>query len=296
MIHDAIIIGGSYAGISAALQLARARRKVLVIDSATPRNRFASHAHGFITHDGRPPREISSAAKQQLMQYPTVDWVEGQAERASGGADGFVVEAGGNTYEGRRIVLATGVKDELPPIPGLVERWGQNVFHCPYCHGYELDEGRIGVLAVSPASLHHALMLPDWGETTLLLNSAFEPDGAQLARLAARGVTIERERVRGLFGKGADVDLADGRVLSLDGLFVAPAIRPSSPLGEQLGCKSEPAPLGHFLAVDPMKQTSVPGVFACGDTARAAGNVALAVGDGAMAGASVHRTLMFGLG
>lgn len=294
--YDAVVVGGSYAGISAALQLARARQKVLVIDSGEPRNRFASHSHGFITHDGRAPSDISRQGRAQLMQYSTVEWVDAKAERASGAADAFAIEAGGRTYEARRVVLATGLKDELPKIPGLADGWGQHVFHCPYCHGYELNQGRIAVLAVAPVSIHHALMLPDWGETTFLLNGAFEPEDAQLAELAARGVTVECAGVSALIGRRADVELADGRVLPFDGLFVAPHIAPASNIAAQLGCEMEAAPIGHVVRAGSMKETSVAGVVACGDVSRAAGNVALAVGDGAMAGAMTHRTLMFGLG
>lgn len=293
MTFDAIIIGGSYAGLSAGLQLARARQKVLVIDNAKPRNRFAAHSHGFITHDGRPPREISQEARLQLMRYPTVTWVDAHANRASKTERGFSVEAAGQAYEGRRIVLAIGVSDDLPKIDGLSERWGRSVFHCPYCHGYELEQGRIGVLAVSTLSMHHALMLPDWGQTTFFLNDAFQPDEPQLAQLARRGVTIERSRVLRISGERADMHLSDGRIISLDGLFTATATEPSSPLAKQLGCEFDEGPMGPFIRTNEMKETSVPGVMACGDVARAAGTVALAVGDGAMAGAATHRSLMF---
>lgn len=289
---DVIVIGGSYSGLSAALQLARARQKIMVIDAGQPRNRFASHSHGFITHDGRNPGEISHAAKLQLQKYPTVLWLDAYAHNAAKTERGFTVEAAGQIYETKRIVLAMGVSDGLPKVEGLEERWGKSVFHCPYCHGYELDQGRIGVLAVAPMSIHHALMLPDWGTTTFFLNGAFEPDETQLAQLAKRGATIERSRVLRMSGH-ADMHLEDGRVITLDGLFTATATKPSSPIAEQLGCAFDEGPMGPFIKTNEMKETSVPGVMACGDAARAAGSVALAVGDGAMAGAATHRSLMF---
>ncbi|RYG27713.1 MAG: NAD(P)/FAD-dependent oxidoreductase [Burkholderiales bacterium] len=289
---DAIIIGGSYAGLSAALQLARARQKILVIDAGQPRNRFAAHSHGFITQDGRNPREISHEARLQLKKYPTVLWLDAYAQSAAKTQDGFTVEAAGQVYETRRIVLAMGVSDGLPAVEGLAERWGKSVFHCPYCHGFELNEGRIGVLAVSPLSMHHALMLPDWGQTTFFLNEVFEPDAAQLAQLAKRGAAIERSRILHVSGH-ADMHLHDGRIVPLDGLFTATATKPSSPIAEQLGCAFDEGPMGPFIRTNEMKETSVPGVLACGDAARAAGSVALAVGDGAMAGAATHRSLMF---
>jgi thioredoxin reductase len=297
MNFDAIVIGGSYAGLSAALQLARARRKILVMDSGQRRNRFAEHSHGFLGQDGRAPGVIAADARAQLMAYPSVAWVDAKATTGQGDVNEFTVSTeGGAHYQSRRIILAAGVVDTLPDVPGLTERWGKHVFHCPYCHGYELDQGRIGVLASSEMSMHHALMLPDWGSTTLFLNGAFTPDADQLMQLMQRGVTIEREPIRQLSGTSIDVELADGRVIPLDGMFTLTRTSPASPLGAQLGCVIEDGPMGPFLQTDMFKETTVPGVFACGDMARATGSVALAVGDGAMAGVGAHRSLMFGTG
>jgi thioredoxin reductase len=294
MVYDVIIIGGSYAGMSAAFPLVRARRNVLIIDGGKRRNRFASHSHGFLTQDGVAPDVIAAQAGVQLAAYPTLNWVEGNAASAEKTGDGFAVTLeDGRGYAGRRLILAHGVTDTLPEIAGLQERWGQSVFHCPYCHGYELDQGRIGVIGVAPMSMHQALMLPDWGQTTFLPNGAFEPDADQLAQLAARGTALETGKIAEITGR-ADVRLTDGRVLSFDGLFVASIVAPSSPIAEQLGCAFEELPNGRQIVTDEMKQTNVPYVFACGDAARAAGSVPLAVGDGAMAGAACHRTLMFG--
>jgi thioredoxin reductase len=297
MSFDAIVIGGSYAGLSAALQLARARRKVLVMDSGQRRNRFAEHSHGFLGQDGRAPGAIAADARAQLMKYPTVEWVDATATDGSGVVNDFTVSAESDArYQARRIILAAGVVDTLPDVPGLAERWGKHVFHCPYCHGYELDQGRIGVLASSDMSMHHALMLPDWGSTTLFLNGAFTPDADQLMQLMQRGVTIEREPIRQLSGASIEVELTDGRVIPLDGMFTLTRTSPASPLGAQLGCAMEDGPMGPFLQTDMFKETTVSGVFACGDMARATGSVALAVGDGAMAGVGAHRSLMFGTG
>lgn len=294
MTHHAIIVGGSYAGLAAALQLARARRRVLVLDEGIRRNRFAAASHGFLGQDGRPPGAIATDARAQLMAYPTVTWVGRRAERAERTRTGFrIIDADGESHEAERLVLATGVVDDLPPVPGLAERWGRHVFHCPYCHGYELMEGRIGVIAASPRAMHHAVMLPDWGPTTLLLNGAFEPDADQRAQLERRGVTVEAGSIREIGGEKADVVLADGRVLPFDGLFTQPWTRMASPLAEQLGCALEQGPQGPFIRTDALKETSIPGVFACGDAARAAGSVALAVGDGSMAGTAVHQSLIF---
>ena len=292
--YDAVIIGGSYAGLSAALQLARARRNILVVDEGRRRNRFAAHSHGFLGRDGRDPAAIAADGKSELLRYPTVTWLDGRAEDARSTDTGFIViDATGRSHDTRNIVLATGVNDILPDVPGLAERWGRHVFHCPYCHGYELDRGHIGVLATSSVSMHQALMLPDWGQVTFFLNGTFEPSTEELEQLAAREVTVERARVRELTG-AVEVVLEDGRSIALAGVFTAATTEVASPLAARLGCDFEEGPLGSCIKTDPMKATSVPGVFACGDAARGAGNVAFAVGDGAMAGAATHRRLMFG--
>lgn len=293
MDYEAIVIGGSYAGLSATLQLARARRRVLVVDQGLRRNRFAQHSHGFLTQDGEDPAAIAAKARAQVAAYPTVEWIGDRAEAAARGEDGFAVSIGDRRVTGKALVLASGVKDHLPEIEGVRERWGKSVFHCPYCHGYELDQGPVGVIAVSPMSLHHGLMLPDWGPTTLLLNGAFEPDEQARQELAQRGAAIETVPIASIEGH-ADVVLRDGRRLSFAGLFTMPRTDIASPIAQQLGCALEEGPMGFFIRTDAMKQTSVPGVLACGDAARAAGSVALAVGDGAMAGAAAHRYLMFG--
>lgn len=294
MHHDVIIVGGSYAGLSAAMPLVRARRSVLVIDAGQRRNRFADHSHGFIGRDGWSPAAIAEEARDQLLNYPTVSWRSGVAASARKTNEGFEVTLDdGAVASASRLILATGVVDAVPDLPGLRERWGQSVFHCPYCHGYELNQGSIGVLALSPLALHHGLILPDWGPTTLFLNDMFEPDEAQTEALRARGASIERGAVTRITGDRADVELADGRVFHCEGLFIQAPSAPASPLAAQLGCAMEESPMGIHIGTDAMKQTSVPGVFACGDTARAAGSLPLAVGDGTMAGAAAHRSLMF---
>ena len=293
MEYDVIVIGGSYAGLSAALQLARARRRVLVVDAGVRRNRFASATHGFLTQDGSDPGEVAAEGRAQLMDYQTVDWLSASVESAAAADGGFAVSVPGREpLFGRGLVLATGVRDHLPDVPGLAERWGRRVFHCPYCHGYELQQGPVGVLATSPHSVHQALMLPDWGPTTFFLNGVLEPDREQAAALKARGVTIEPGRVERVAGEVLDVVMQDGRAVPLQGLFLAPRSVLASPLAAQLGCELEEGPLGTFIRTDRTQATTVSGVFACGDAARMAGTVALAVADGAMAGVAAHRRLM----
>ncbi|MCE4554194.1 NAD(P)/FAD-dependent oxidoreductase [Roseateles cellulosilyticus] len=293
---DFAVIGGSFAGLSAALQLARARRQVLVVDAGQRRNRFVDAAgltsQGFLSQDGVAPADIVAQARAQLLRYPSVQWLDGTADDARVSADGRLTFRVGDTAIGAgRLILATGVRDILPPLSGLAERWGRSVFHCPYCHGYELDAGDIGIIAATPQAQHHALMLPDWGRTTLFLNGVYTPSDEERAHLARRGTRVEHVPVVRIDGE-ADVVLADGRVLHMAGLFTQPRTAMSSPVASQLGCAMTEGPMGPFIQVTPMQETSVPNVFACGDAARATGNVALAVGDGVMAGFGAHRSTM----
>jgi len=293
MHHDVIVIGGSYAGMAATLQLVRARRSVLVIDAGERRNRFAKHSHGFLGQDGVPLGEIAANARRQLEAYPTLAWLDGRAEAVSGRVDDFTVTiVDGESHRCRRILLASGVTDQLPPIAGLAERWGKAVFHCPYCHGYEIGQGRIGIIGTGPMSIHQAELLTDWGDVTLLVNEVVELSRDARTTLERRGVTIEEAPIDTLEGH-ADVAMVDGRLLRFAGLFTATRTVPSGSLAEAMGCALEVTPIGTQLRTDAENKTSVPGVFACGDVTRTPHSVSLAVGNGAMAGAQVHRSLLW---
>src|SRR5581483_4474373 len=192
MRYDAIIIGGSFAGLSAAMYIARARRSVCIVDTGAPRNRFAAHAHGFFAQDGHEPSSILATARSQVAAYPSAGFVRNEARSAAAEPDGFSVTlATGEVLASARVVLAFGVSDELPLIPGLAERWGKSVLHCPYCHGYEFSGQRLGVLNISATSIHQAMLIADWGPTTFYLNGGSEPDAASLAQLQNHGVTVE---------------------------------------------------------------------------------------------------------
>ena len=289
---DAIIIGGSYAGMSAALQLVRARRNVLVIDSGLPRNRNSLAAHGFIAREGLPPAEIAAKARAELMAYPTLTWLEGRATHAKVLEEGVSFEVScddGSKFMGDRLVLAYGVTDTLPDIEGLSERWGRSVFHCPYCHGYEIYEGNIGVIGCSKdGGAGQAVLLCDWGNITLFCPNPDGIDPEQRERMDACGVTIESTAIQRVEDT-ASVVLADGRKITLDALFLLPQSRLSCDLAEQLGCELLDA---GCIVADSAKQTTVPGVFTCGDAGRMAGSIALAVGEGALVGVAVHRSLL----
>lgn len=291
MQHDVIVIGGSFAGMAAALQLVRAHKSVLVIDAGEPRNRFASRSHGFLGQDGVVPGEIGAQARRQLQAYPTLSWIEDRADAVAGQVGSFTVTtAAGGLHHGRRVLLAIGVADQLPPIDGLAERWGKAVFHCPYCHGYELGKGHIGVIATGPMSAHQAQFLTEWGQVALLVNQAMALGADARSELKSRGVAIDEVPIERIEGH-ANVRMADGRLLTFAGLFTAAPCSPCGTLAASLGCALEETPLGLQVRIDADGKTSVPGVFACGDVARAPHSVSLAVGSGAWAGAQIHRSL-----
>ncbi|RQT04106.1 NAD(P)/FAD-dependent oxidoreductase [Burkholderia contaminans] len=298
--HEVIVIGGSFAGLSAAMQLARARRGVLVIDAGRPRNRFASHAHGFFGQDGKPPAQIVDEAAAQLAAYPTVQRIAGDVRTAERDADGrfHVTLADGSRASTDRLILATGIRDELPALPGLAERWGVSVLHCPYCHGYEVSGQRLGVLASHPLSVHQAILIPDWGPTTWFTQGVVDANEEEAALLDARGVRIERSPVVEILGDAPRIEalrLADGQVVPVDALFVGAHTAMASDLAQQLGCAFDDGPLGPVVRVDAMKQTSVAGVFAAGDASTPMTNATFASASGVMAGVAAHRSLIFGL-
>lgn len=297
MHYDAIIIGGSFAGLSAAMYIARARRTVCIIDTGSPRNRFAAHSHGFFTQDGSAPGAMIAAARSQVAAYPGATFIDEEAIGAAREPDGFSVKlATGEVLESARLVLAFGISDELPAIPGLAERWGTSVIHCPYCHGYEFSGQRLGVLRVSPMSVHQAMLIAEWGPTTFYLNGASEPDDESLAQLQKRGVAIEPAPVRALHGDGAKlsaIELVDGRTPEVDALYVGPRTRLNSEMAQQLGCELEEGPFGSIIKTDGLMMTTASDVFAAGDITRFAHNVTWASADGVMAGTAVHRSLVF---
>jgi thioredoxin reductase len=298
MDHDAIIVGGGFAGLSAATYLARGRRSVAVIDSGRPRNRFADEAHGFLGRDGSDPRTILNAAQRQLEAYPGAARIEGQAVAARAEEGGFAVDlAGGEILRARKLVLAFGLSDTLPSLPGIEERWGKTVLHCPYCHGIEFSDLPLGVLYRSPMSVHQAMLIAEWGPTTLYLNGEPLLDAESSSKLSDRGIRIEEAPILALEGEGpslSGLSLAGGRRSEINALYVAPHSCLNSPLGEQLGCVIDEGPLGPIIRTDGDRMTTVPGVYAAGDIARAPHSVSWAVADGVTAGTAAHRALVFG--
>ncbi|CAM4427502.1 NAD(P)/FAD-dependent oxidoreductase [Deinococcus marmoris] len=295
---DALVIGGSYAGLSGAMQIARSGRPVCILDSGQPRNRFAAHSHGFFGQDGQAPRQMIAQARADLARYPNVTFLDTRATIASREDDSFsVTTARGETLHAQKLLLAYGVVDILPDVSGLEERWGITALHCPYCHGYEVKGEQLGVLNVGPLSTHQVLLISDWGPVTFFLNGQPPPDDVILAKLTERGVKIETGLVTTLEGDSpalSGVRLEDGRLIPLAALFLGSRIRFASDIAGQLGCATEEGMQGPLLAVDMFKQTTVPGVYAAGDITLRMSNASMAAADGVFAGACLHQSLIFG--
>ncbi len=236
-------------------------------------------------------------ATAQVEAYPTVTFTQGKAVSGSGEIDNFAIELdSGEIVEGRRLILAFGISDELPDIPGLAERWGNSVIHCPYCHGYEFSDRQLGVLNMSPMSVHQAMLISEWGSTTFFIDKGLEPDAEAFAELERRGVKIERSPVRALHGEGIDIseiELEDGRLVPLNALYIGPRNWLNSQIADTFGCAMDELPLGRTIQTDGLKTTTVPGIFAAGDITRGAHSVAWSVADGVTAGTAAHRSLVF---
>jgi thioredoxin reductase len=297
--EDVIVVGGSYAGLSAAIYLARARRKVLVIDRGLPRNRFSSYSHGVLCHDGRPGSEILETARTQFSKHPTAEFRSAEVRSIVNrpGPLSFEVEtSGGDRFLGRHLILATGLHDERPPIEGLEERWGKSVFHCPYCDGFEFGGGPIGVLATLPLSIHFAEIVAEWGDLTLFTGGKVSVEGPEKSRLIQRGIRIVDTPVAALEGDSdgrlAGVRLEGGGRVPIRALFIATLFRQSAPLARDLGCEIVQTPRGPIVKTDESKLTTVAGVYATGDMARPTHSIPFAASDGATAGTGAHQSLV----
>jgi thioredoxin reductase len=288
--HDVIIIGGSYAGLAAAMQLGRARRDVLVIDGGKRRNETVEHAHGLLGFDGEAPAVIAARGREQVRKYSTVKFVEGDVTSATreGEGEGFAVRTKDASFTSRKLILATGVRDELPEIPGLRERWGKTVFSCPYCDGYERNMGRLGVIASGDIVAHYPKIVSQWGSETILFSDAPE---------APPGILLERAPIAsvGDAPAGIAVTTQSGERYELAGLFVGSHVKLPGDFAKTLGLELDVFPHGSFYKTDTRTaETSVPGVFAAGDASTPLHALAFAIAAGARAGIGAHASLVFG--
>lgn len=295
--YDVVVVGGGAAGLSGALTLARARRSVLVVDAGAPRNAPAAGVHGLLGHDGVPPGVLLERGRAEVRGYGG-EAVTGEVVGATREDGGFAVAlAGGQVVRARRLLVATGLVDELPDVPGLRERWGRDVVHCPYCHGWEVRDRAIGVLATGPMAVHQALLFRQWSADVVLLAQGVELAAEQREQLAARGVDVVPGDVAGVEvvdDRLAGVRLADGRVVAREVVAVASRMVARTGLlaGLGLGTVEHPMGVGEHVPVDPTGRTAVPGVFAAGNVSDLVAQVGAAAAQGAWVAAQVNFDLV----
>lgn len=291
--YDVIIIGGSYAGLSAAMALGRSMRKTLIIDSGKPCNRFTPHAHNFITHDGKVPADIAADAKKQVLKYPGIEFLEELAVSGKQVENGFEITIGsGGSFGAKKLVIATGVVDELPAIKGFEECWGKSVVHCPYCHGYEIRDQQLGILANGDMAFEFGRMISNWSKRLILFtNGAATLSAEQSDKLAQNNIRIIETPLQELKhseGYLKNILLDDGEEVALDALFAKVPFSQSSSIPADLGCAFTDH--GH-LQVDDLQRTNIRGVYAAGDATTMFRALAAAVAAGSKAGAMVNKEL-----
>ncbi|MGB3485987.1 MAG: NAD(P)/FAD-dependent oxidoreductase [Mycobacterium sp.] len=302
---DCVIVGGGAAGLSAALVLGRARRRVLLVDNGQQSNNAAHGIGGLLGHDGRPPAELYAAGRAELAAYPTVEVRDGTVVNAERSGDGFVVElADGTSIPARRILLAAGMEYRPTPLAGAAELWGGSVFHCPFCHGWEVRDQPLAVCANGDRAVHTALLLRGWSDDVVVLTDGpAELATDQRALLDAAGIGVDERPIAELAsadGALTEVVFEDGGRLPRGGMLVAASLHQRSALAERLGVAfAPPGPVAvDAILVDAFCRTTVPGVFAAGDASVQMPQVAAAVASGSLAGVAVMQSLMaddFGL-
>jgi thioredoxin reductase len=287
---DVVVVGGGAAGLSAALVLGRARRRVAVVDAGSPRNAPASHMQGFLSRDGLSPSELLAIGREEVARYG----VEVLADRVDAVEHGFVIHlAGGRTLEARRVLLATGVGDRLPDIPGVRERWGRDLLHCPYCHGWEVRDQPLGVLGTHPLAVEHAQLVRQWSTDVVFFAHTADVPPADRGQLEARGIELVRGAVGRLVVENDElvgVELEDGRVVPRAAVFVRPDNTPHPDgLAAGLGCELNE---DGFPVVDPTGRTSVSGVWAAGNAADPRAQVITSAGAGSAAAIAINADLV----
>ncbi|MDT3446069.1 MULTISPECIES: NAD(P)/FAD-dependent oxidoreductase [unclassified Pseudofrankia] len=289
-VYDVVVVGGGAAGLSAALVLGRARRRVAVIDAGAPRNAPAARMQGFLSRDGVPPADLLAAGRAEVTYYG----VELVKDRVVGIDAGFFVRlAGGRVFKARRILVATGVRDELPPIPGVRERWGRDLLHCPYCHGWEVRDQPIGVLGTQPGSVQHAQLVRQWSDDVVFFVHTCNLTSAERVQLEARGIRVvsgEAARLVVEADRLVGVELVDGRVIARTAVFVRPGNLPHADgLLAGLGCEVNAA---GFAAVDATGRTNTFGVWAAGNVVDPRAQVITSAGAGSAAAIAINADLV----
>lgn len=291
--YEVIIVGGSYAGLSAAMALGRSLRSVLIIDGGQPCNIQTPHSHNFITQDGEPPAAIAAKAKEQVLKYSTVKFLEDFAVSGQKVIGGFSIStASGKTFRAKKLVFATGIKDIMPDIKGFAQCWGISVVHCPYCHGYELRNKKTAIFANGERAFHLASLVGNLTSDLSILTSGkadFKPE--QFAKLKKHGIEIIEtapSAVQHQNGQLSSLLLKDGSLLELDAMYAALQFVQHSDIPVSMGCERSE---NGFVRVDGFQKTNIPGVYACGDNTNMMRSVANAVYSGNITGAMVNKEL-----
>jgi thioredoxin reductase len=292
--YDVVVIGGGAAGLSAALVLSRARRRVLVVDAGQPRNAPAAHMHGYLSRDGLAPAELLATGRSEVARYGGEIVAGIVTDLVPDGRTGFWVLLGdGQRVSTRRLLVSTGLHDELPDVAGLAERWARDVLHCPYCHGHEVRDQRLGVLGGTPGSVRYAQIVRQWTQDLVY----FTPPGALTAvertELLARAIGVVEGTIDQVVIDDADhlrgVQMDDGCVIPRDALFVPPRFVPNNDLLQGLGATIDP---DGWVDVDATGRTSVPGVWAAGNIVDPRAQVITAAGAGSAAGIAMNADLV----
>lgn len=293
-IFDVIIVGGSYAGLSAAMALGRSLRNVLIIDAGKPCNRQTPHSHNFLTQDGKSPAEISALAKKQVLEYKTISFHEGTASTAKKEDFGFSVSTNSNEiFKSKKLILATGLKDIFPDILGFSECWGISILHCPYCHGYEVRNQETGIFANGEMAFELAKLISNWTKSlTVFTNGEANLTKEQLVKLNESDIKVNEKsilKVNHSKGYVENIEFIDGSKTSVKAIYARPDLQQNSEIPKQLGCEILENGL---LKTDALQKTTVPDVYACGDNT-AMRSLSMAVSTGSVAGAMVNKDLIF---
>lgn len=290
---EVIIIGGSYAGLSAAMALGRSLRKVLIIDSGLPCNRQTPHSHNFITQDGETPGAIAQKAREQVLRYPTVTFLNGLAIRGERSEKGFVITTfKGDEFEAKKLIFATGIKDTMPDIKGFKECWGISAVHCPYCHGYELRGKKTGIMANGERASHLASLVNNLTDNLMLLTSGkADLTAEQKEKISKHGIKIVETGVSELEhenGHLKNVVFKDGSRIGFDGIYAAIPFTQHTDIPVSLGCSLTES---GYIEIDHFHKTTAKGIYACGDNSSMMRSVANAVHTGNLTGAMVNKEL-----
>jgi thioredoxin reductase len=299
--YDVVVIGGGAAGLSGALALVRARRSVLVVDNGTPRNAAAGHVHNYLTRDGVPPAELYALGRDEITGYGGEVVIDTVTRVRRPGSSFVVGLAGHEAVEARRLLVTTGVVDQLPAVEGLAERFGRDVLHCPYCHGWEVRDQAIGVLATGPMAGHQTLLFRQWSaDVTLFLNDVLEPTEEQWEEFAARGISVVQGKVEAVEltdDKLSGVRLESGRVIPRQALVVQTQLEARAEFLADLGLKptvreAMGVVFGQAIESDPMGATEVPGVWVAGNVTEPMIQVMNSAAAGLTAGTVINADLI----